>query len=305
MRRFRFTLVELLVVVSIIMILAGLLLPALSVSRKVAKKSSCKSNMKQIAASFFIYAEDFNGDMVAGRMPKISGSSNLYDVGNGFKFRPRWYAQIGTTSKSYAFSVPSPDSAQDNRQRVDNKVFICPQEDPDTSLLRDNGRNYSYGYNFQFLGNSRKKKSGQAYINWPRKASSVSVAAGTVIFADCIGTAGGKSKSARSAYDSVLQGGLADVDAGTGNHAWALDPPRLVAGSSDYCNDESRDPASRSAPYECHVGVANFAFLDGHVDSGSAEGHGYVRNEDGSFSMDGDNRAFSGDGTDAPPPDIN
>lgn len=301
--RSNFTLVELLVVIAIIMILAGLLFPGLATAKKLAKRSSCQSNMKQIAVAFLIYAEDFNGDMVAGRMAK--GGSNLYDVGNGFKYRPRWYAQIGTTSKVYAFSEPSPDPAQDNKQRVDNKIFICPQGDPDTGLLRDNGRNYSYGYNFQFLGNSRKKLSGQSYINWPLKISNIAKTSDTVVFADCLGTAGGKAKSERTAYNNILQGALADVDTGIGNHAWSLDPPRLVAGSSDYCNDNKRDATSRSAPYECHISSANFAFLDGHVDSGRADKFGYIKNEDGSFSMSGDNSFFSGSGTDEAPPDIN
>ncbi len=295
-----FTIVELLVVIGIILILTGILLPAIFMAKKKSKSTLCISNMKQIATGFTMYADDYAGCMVAGRMP-----SGIFDVGNGMKFRPRWYAQIGISTKSYAFSSPDPLAAGDNTQRVDNKAFICPQEDPTTMLMRDNGRNYSYGYNYQFLGNSRLNSSTGKYISWPRNIASIKNLSDTVMFADCMGTVGGKASSARQPYDAVLQAGTANGDSKIGNHAWALDPPRLVAGSSDYCNDSSRVPASRSAPYAVHSKLANIAFLDGHADALSLQELGYSVKGDGAVDVNGTNNMFSGTGNDDTPPLIN
>jgi len=54
-----FTLIEMLVVISIIVILAGMILPAIGESRREAKVARCMSNLHQIGVALLIYAQQY------------------------------------------------------------------------------------------------------------------------------------------------------------------------------------------------------------------------------------------------------
>lgn len=288
-----FTLVELLVVIGIIAGLISVLLPTLARARERAYQVKCASNLRQIAMGWKLYCDSSKGFSVPARMPLMRGSRNLYDLGRGPHYRPRWYDLLGSQTKNYPYLEPSPGD-DDNRQ-IENEAFLCP-----TVPEWRNVRNYPFGYNFQFLGNTRMDARQKVYVNWPVRASSIK--ADTVLAADSLGTAAGKPAVQRTAY---LEDGSHDL-AAPGNHAYTIDPPRLTD-KSDYTSSTNRSAADRSAPDPRHRRRANVAFCDGRVEAKSLPELGYVVLGDGSVTAldkTASNALFSGTGRDDDPPPV-
>ena len=296
-----FTLIELLVVIAIIALLIGILLPALSGAREAGRTLVCASQMRQIATGWHLYANENDDTSVPAQPGRYADTAdNLYDLGNGKHYRPRWYAVLGAVGGFDAYSQPSTDPAREHSIEVDGSgVYLCPNASDWTS-----SRNFGYGYNHQFLGNTRFRQNdnpSSGLINFPVRASSLH-ASMTVMASDSLGTAAGKPEADRT--PNRADGTRDPARLAEGGHGYALDPPRMIA-DGDYADIRSRAPQHRSAPHERHRGQANFSYCDGHVETATATDMGYAKRGDGSFiaiTPQASNARFSGSGIDEDPP---
>jgi prepilin-type N-terminal cleavage/methylation domain-containing protein len=98
MKRKGFTLVELLVVISIIALLMAILMPALAQVRRLAQRIMCGANLAAIAKAMLVYSNDNDEDM-----PRAGGPGSVWS-GNGYikKWNP---AVTSTTPQADAFGT--------------------------------------------------------------------------------------------------------------------------------------------------------------------------------------------------------
>ena len=296
LRNKAFTLIELLVVIAIIALLVSILLPSLSKAREMAKSTVCSSNLRSLAQGWHLYADEFRDMSVpmrfAGAPGGVGNPANWYQIGNGKKYRPRWIATMGKQVGLLAFSRPS---TSDERQDYDGKVYQCP-----TASDWTDERNHAYGYNYQFLGNSRKTQN--RYHHFPVNRTLIRNFAETVLFADAMGTAAGLPRAERRQYSNDGKH-FAEM----GNHSYSLDPPRLTD-RSDRGSGDAGTP--RSAVDPRHAKRANVIFCDGHVELSPPDKLGYRVLVDGAYvdlqevEDPPTNRLFSGTGRDEDPPDL-
>jgi prepilin-type N-terminal cleavage/methylation domain-containing protein len=135
-RRSAFTILELLVVVSIIAILIALILPALARAREVAYSGQCLSNLYQIAIATSLYQDEHGDQMPIGRPLRAISNYNhggRYPVKQSLVARMFTRRPIGRPLNRYVHpdlplgELASVSDLEDYR-KFNFPVFRCPAD---------------------------------------------------------------------------------------------------------------------------------------------------------------------------------
>ncbi|MFQ5423556.1 MAG: type II secretion system protein [Phycisphaerae bacterium] len=288
-----FTLIELLVVISIIALLISILLPNLSNVRRHGRATVCLAHLQTLGQGLVMYSTDHRDQLVPGRLPKIDNDNWRALVLGGWKYRPTFLAMMGTNVGIRPFDDPMPGKTRTDRhgepgdrQNYASGVYVCPSVADWTDE-----RNGSYGYNYQFLGNSRLKHPADAgsFKNWPVNISHIRSPSTCVAVGDSLGTAAAYPTDQRLPYVNNSRDSAA-----FGNEGFNLDPPRLDPDRGEIAERRG----FRSAADDRHLGRANILWVDAHASVESLHSIGYRSDADGAVRTDGNNALWSASGRD-------
>lgn len=135
MRKKAFTLVELLVVISVIAMLMGILLPVLNKARQSGKSTVCKANLHSIAVAFRMYLDDNRNLMPdAASLPYSETDLNQTSYPGKPPIIKFLGSYLGVTNNEMAL-VPT--------KKVYSKTFFCPADRNLTETDGVKGPNYN------------------------------------------------------------------------------------------------------------------------------------------------------------------
>jgi len=136
-RRSGFTLIEVLVVVSIIAVLAGLLLPSMRRMQESARSTSCLSNLRNIGIAVAAFVSDNNGYLPNSQVGDGKDPTAPDAKGEVMWIQRVWpYAYPGREYKGFSSSPALP-------KELSRTIFECKQAAFDKNVTTKR----SYGYN--------------------------------------------------------------------------------------------------------------------------------------------------------------
>ena len=228
-----FTLVELIVTVSVISVLMSIIIPAIAGVRRQANQVVCMSNMRQLGFAFVCYASDNDGYAVGA----CDAGSETYwwgqkvEGGIDHTRGPLWDYMRSELEKGSVYECPS--------QRFGTYMLQGkPAGEPDGEEWITS----TYGYNGYYLSPPASGWGQISHRPW-QKLSSIRKPGKVIVFADSLmdwDTTGTSSRVTNIAY---------------------IDPPKILSGSGKYWQNNG-------SPTTCfrHNEKSNIVFADLHCE---------------------------------------
>ncbi|MCK4659483.1 MAG: type II secretion system protein [Phycisphaerae bacterium] len=238
-----FTLVELLVVISIIALLISVLLPSLSKARKQTQAVKCLSRCHQLGVGMTLYLVEYDV------YPPHQVFLERIDPETGKKKRVRWFNAMANLLNT--------------NEKDTDRVQSCPSV-PNWVV----GRNNSYGYNYKYIGSYRGNMCTEnpfyPFERFPVK--NLRCPTKTIAFADTDGTGWLHD------HNNDFEGDNWKDPLGIGNHGYVLDPTFIPVWSDQTWSGPPDDPEYESYAWhdwrtylsERHLGRSAAVFCDGH-----------------------------------------
>lgn len=236
-----FTLIELLVVIAIIAVLIALLLPAVQQARAAARRTQCRSQLKQIVLAMHNYAETFGTFLPY----KIDDAAEIQYQTAGTGTRGKIHYWFGIVN----YAEPDPKLQLDFAKgylspymETNRQAFQCPDFGPaQVDTVRFGEMASGYAYNGHYLGPGINYD----YANWPN----IGISSKPVVY---------RFRDVEQTTQTI-----AFADSAVYN-TWTYPEGQLI-------ENWLLEPPSHTQPtvHFRHHSTANVAYVDGHVETQS------------------------------------